>query len=260
MALAKDKLAIETVDLKIRFGEQLILDRINLQVFEGESLVVVGPSGQGKSVLLKLLAGLISPTSGKVLVRGQEWAVLSGTRRQEVVQRLGMLFQKNAIFDSLTVAENVAFPLRELTNLSEGEIAKEVEFYLDSVGLLHAKELFPDEISGGMQKRLGIARALVLKPEVIFYDDPTAGLDPITSRKIIELILKLKRDQNSTIITITNDMNRAYQMADRIVVVVDHQVLVTGTAEETKANADPRVYQFIRGLLAGPLTSQEELV
>ena len=248
--------AIEVKDLTLRFGAETVLENVQLQIAEGESFVVVGPSGHGKSVLLKMLAGLIVPTSGSVSVRGQSWQECSGATRQQLLRKLGMLFQKNALFDSLSVAQNIAFPMDEVLHLKETEIEQQVDFYLEAVGLLHAKALFPDEISGGMQKRLGIARALALDPEIIFYDDPTAGLDPITSRKIIELILDLKKKKNSTVVTITNDMNRAFQLADRMAMVVDREIIITGSPEQTRASSDPRVHQFIRGQLEGPLTAE----
>jgi phospholipid/cholesterol/gamma-HCH transport system ATP-binding protein len=201
-----------------------------------------------------LIAGLLVPSRGEVLIEGKNLVTMRGKARDEVVRRMGMLFQKNALFDSITVGENVAFPLREVAGASETEIKEAVHYYLDAVGILHAKDLYPDEISGGMQKRLGIARALALKPEIVLYDDPTAGLDPITSRKIIQLIMDLKRDYGSTVVAITNDMNRAYQLGGRIGMVVDGEVIVTGNAEQTQHHSDPRVRQFIRGELKGPLT------
>ena len=173
------------------------------------------------------------------------------------MRRMGMLFQKNALFDSLTVLENICFPLRELTDLSEAEIVSKARVFLEAVGLEQAGDRYPDEISGGMQKRLGIARALALEPEIIFYDDPTAGLDPITSRKIIDLILDLKKKRGSTVVAITNEMARAYQMADTIAMVVEQTVIETGSVEETKRSSESRVKQFIRGDLIGPLTEAE---
>lgn len=247
--------AIEVENVSMAFEEQTILRRVNLQVRQGESLVLVGPSGQGKTTLLKIMAGLIEPQTGEIKIQNTNWAKTNNAERLILLKKMGMLFQKNALFDSLTCGENIAFPLRETTTLSEVEIGQRVEQFLESVGLPHARDLYPDEISGGMQKRLGIARALALRPEIIFYDDPTAGLDPITSRKIIELILQLRQEFRSTVIAITNDMNRAFQMADRIAMVVDGEVLVTGSPEETKSAKDPRVHQFIRGELHGPLTT-----
>jgi phospholipid/cholesterol/gamma-HCH transport system ATP-binding protein len=228
-----------------------------LEIPQGESFVIVGPSGEGKSVLLKLMAGVLEPTSGKVWIDNLDLNGVRGHEREELQQRMGMLFQKNALFDSLKVGENIAFPLAEGTDLSAEEIDKKVDFFLEAVDLSHAKKLFPDEISGGMQKRLGIARALALNPEIIYYDDPTAGLDPITSRKIIDLILTLREENNSTVVAITNEINRAYQMADRIGMVIDQELVVTGNVKSTKKSQDPRVQQFIRGDLEGPLTVTE---
>jgi phospholipid/cholesterol/gamma-HCH transport system ATP-binding protein len=250
-----DVIALENVS--VTFDGQPVLKNIDLRIRRGESFVIVGPSGQGKTTLLKTLSGLISPQNGRVFVEQSDWLTLSNKERLPLLKKMGVLFQKNALFDSLTCLENICFPLRETTNLDEPTIIKKAELFLDAVGIAHARDLFPDEISGGMQKRLGIARALALDPEIIFYDDPTAGLDPITSKRIVELILKLKAEKKSTVLAVTNDMNRAFQMADRIGVVVDGELLITGTPEETKNHQDPRVYQFIRGLLQGPLTTME---
>ncbi len=241
-------------DITVSFDGQEVLKNISLEIQPGEAFVLVGPSGQGKTTLLKTMSGLISPRNGKIFIEQQDWLALSSKQRLPLLKKMGILFQKNALFDSLTCLENICFPLRETTQLSDWEIAKKAEFFLDAVGIPHARDLYPDEISGGMQKRLGIARALALDPEIIFYDDPTAGLDPITSKRIIELIIDLKKKKNSTVIAVTNDMNRAFQLADRIAMVVDQELLITGTPEETKRNKDPRVHQFIRGLIDGPLT------
>ncbi|MFP5518442.1 MAG: ABC transporter ATP-binding protein [Bdellovibrionia bacterium] len=246
---------IQLKNVSVYFDAHEVVRAISLDVQAGESVVLIGPSGQGKTTILKSMAGLISPQKGEVVV-AQTNLLTSGVKdREALMKRMGMLFQKNALFDSFTCGENIAFPLRQTTSLSEQEIAEKVDFFLDAVGIAHAKELFPDEISGGMQKRLGIARALALDPEIVFYDDPTAGLDPITSKKIIELIMELKRKRNSTIVAITNDMNRAYQLADTIYLVVNGELIKTGTPEETKRHTDPRVHQFVRGLTQGPLST-----
>lgn len=245
---------IKLQDVTVSFEDHTVLKHINVAVAEGECFVIIGPSGQGKTTLLKTMSGLVSPCNGKVFIEQQEWLTLSTKARLLLLKKMGVLFQKNALFDSFTCLENIRFPLAETTNLTEDEITKKAEKFLDAVGISHARDLYPDEISGGMQKRLGIARALALDPEIIFYDDPTAGLDPITSKKIIELILSLKREKKSTVVAVTNDMNRAYQMADRIGMVIDQELLITGTPDETKMHKDPRVHQFVRGLLEGPLT------
>lgn len=246
--------AFEVREVTLQFQDHQVLAKIDLQVQSGECIVLIGPSGQGKTVLLKTLAGLISPSKGEVFIEGFNWRDLRGAKRLEILKKVGMLFQKNALFDSLTCGDNIAFPLRETSKLSEAEINDKVVFFLEAVGIPHAKDLYPDEISGGMQKRLGIARALALNPEIILYDDPTAGLDPITSRKIIELILQLRKQNKATVVAITNDINRAYQMADRIIMIVDKELIVTGSPEQTKQHKDPRVHQFVRGELTGPLT------
>lgn len=241
-------------DVTIDFGDGALLKKVNLDLAAGESLVLIGPSGFGKSVVLKLFAGLLKPDQGRVLFEGKDLHALNPAERHSLQLKMGMLFQKNALFDSLSVSENIAFPMREKTNLSEAEIQERVDFFLDAVGISHAAALYPDEISGGMQKRLGIARALALRPQIVLYDDPTAGLDPITSRRIVDLILQLRAENKSTIVTVTNDMARAYQLADRITMVVDGELIVTGNKAQTLAHKDPRVAQFIRGELRGPLT------
>ena len=238
----------------MRFGDTSVLRKVSLEVAPRECVVLIGPSGTGKTVVLKLLAGLVPPTEGQVLVAGQDLHAVPPMRQRQLLFQMGMLFQKNALFDSLTVGENIAFPLREMTPLSEGVIQKRIGEYLEAVGIAHARDLYPDEISGGMQKRLGIARALALEPRMVLYDDATAGLDPITSRRIVELILQLRKKNKSTVVAVTNDMARAYQMADRIAMVVDGKIIVTGNKEQTLACTDPRVAQFVRGRLEGPLT------
>ncbi|RYD78902.1 MAG: ATP-binding cassette domain-containing protein [Sphingobacteriales bacterium] len=248
-------MSLKLQEVEVAFDSQVILKNISVQVAKGEVLVLMGPSGQGKTTLLKVLSGLITPRNGKVFINELDWSTLGAKDRFANLRKLGMLFQKNALFDSFTCAENIAFPLRETTDLSKVEIESKVEEFLAAVDIAHAKNLFPDEISGGMQKRLGIARALALNPEVIFYDDPTAGLDPITSRKIIELIIDLQKKNGSTVVAITNDVNRAYQLADRIGIVLDQELIITGTPEETQRHSDPRVQQFILGALHGPLTA-----
>jgi phospholipid/cholesterol/gamma-HCH transport system ATP-binding protein len=249
--------AIELRDVAVRFGSETLLEGVNLSVLSGEAFVLIGPSGQGKSTLLKIMAGLIEPSSGEVLIDGKNYREMSALERAKVARKMGMLFQKNALFDSLTCAENVAFPMREVEGeggrISEVEIEETICHYLEAVGLSHARDLFPDEISGGMQKRLGIARALALKPGIVLYDDPTAGLDPITSRRIIQLIQDLQRQHETTIVAVTNDMHRADQLAHRIGMVVGGELVVCGSPEQTKKHPDPRVQQFIRGQLQGPL-------
>ena len=239
---------IELRNVSLTFDRDPILSKVNLTVYTGEKLVVIGPSGHGKSALLKIMCGLIRPTSGEVFIAGRNLAEMSSNERVVTRRKMGMLFQKNALFDSLTCYENVLFPLHEVTQLTAEAAHQKVMGLLESVGLAQAHHLYPDEISGGMQKRLGIARALALQPEIIFYDDPTAGLDPITSRKIIDLLISLQKENNSTLVSITNDMNRAYQLADQIVMVANGQLMVAGSPIETQKNSNPVISNFIRGL------------
>lgn len=247
---------IELKNVSLSFGTEALLKNVSLSVSRGEAFVLIGPSGHGKSTLLKLMAGLIEPTSGLVQIEGQSLQTMHGGDRENLARKMGMLFQKNALFDSLTAAENVAFPLREVSGATEPEVEEAIRHYLNAVGISHARDLFPDEISGGMQKRLGIARALALKPEIVFYDDPTAGLDPITSRKIIQLIKDLQDQFGMTLVAVTNDMNRASQLAHRIGMVVDRELILCGSPQETQDHPDPRVQQFIHGRLQGPLMVQ----
>jgi len=246
---------IKVENVSIAFEGQALLHEVHLEIRRGETFVVIGPSGLGKSILLKMVAGLIPPTTGKVYIDGKDLYHLSKKEYDAALRKIGMLFQKNALFDSLTVGENLAFPLRETTDLSSEEITAKVDEYLEYVKLPHAKNLYPHEISGGMQKRVGVARALILNPQIILYDDPTAGLDPITSKVIVELIISLNKKFGTTVMAITNDMNRAYQMADQIGMIVDKSLLITGSVDETKHSQDPRVKQFIHGELVGPLTA-----
>ena len=243
--VASSQLSLDNVSLS--FGPQTVLREQNLDVRRGECVVLTGPSGAGKSVVLKLLAGLIEPSSGHVSVAGRPLSEMNRQERAAIRLKCGMLFQKNALFDSLTVAENVAFPLREKTSLVEAEIQSRVHFYLSAVGLADATSRKPETISGGMQKRLGIARALALEPEIVFYDDPTAGLDPISSRRITALIRELRIKNNSTVVAVTNDMARAAQLDARILLVIDGEIIEAGDLETARHHDDSRVRNFVRG-------------
>ena len=246
--------ALELEAVSISFDQENILENVNLSVEKSERVAVIGPSGQGKSTLLKMMAGLLKPTKGKLLVEGKNFHELSSSTQQQLRCRMGMLFQKNALFDSLTVGNNIAFPLREATQRSEAEVQKLVHQGLESVGIGHAELLFPDEMSGGMQKRLGIARAQALDPDFLFYDDPTAGLDPITSRKIIDLIIQLQEKKQATVCVVTNEMQRAFQVGHRLLFVEGKKVVDLGTPAAAQKLDDPRVQQFLRGESQGPLT------
>ena len=223
-----------------RFEDRWIFRGIDLTVQARESVALVGPSGGGKSVLLKLIAGLLPADEGTIRIDSDN---------------VGMLFQKNALFDSFTVEENLLFPLRERLGVTGTEARERVTHFLTEVGLAGCEKLFPDELSGGMQKRLGIARGLIVKPQVILYDEPTAGLDPITSRKIADLIRLLRAETGSTLLTVTNDMQRAYQIGDRVCLLAQGMLRDGGTPEQVQKTDDPVIKQFIFGLKQGPLTS-----
>jgi phospholipid/cholesterol/gamma-HCH transport system ATP-binding protein len=223
-----------------RFDDSWVFRGVNVEVRPGESVVILGPSGCGKSTLLRLIAGLVSPDEGTVSVESEN---------------VGMLFQRNALFDSLTVEENLFLPLKERLSVTGHAARERTDAALSAVGLEGTQKLFPDNLSGGMQKRLGIARALIIEPEVVLYDDPTAGLDPITSRMISALINSLRKSRNSTVVTVTNDPHRALQMGERIFQLALGTLLDGGTPEEVRSTNNAALNQFIRGLGTGPLTS-----
>jgi phospholipid/cholesterol/gamma-HCH transport system ATP-binding protein len=231
---------IEITDLGKKFDSRWVFRKINLQVRQQESIALIGPSGGGKSVLLKIIAGLLHADEGSFKL---------GT------PNIGMLFQKNALFDSLTVEENLLFPMKERIGLIGEKAKARATHFLKAVGLDGCARLSPNQISGGMQKRLGIARALVVQPEIILYDEPTAGLDPITSKTIADLIRELRVEEGSTLITVTNDIHRAYQIGDRICLLAQGSLLDGGTPEQVRQTHDPALKQFIYGLTQGPLTS-----
>ncbi|MGK5082267.1 ATP-binding cassette domain-containing protein [Bdellovibrionota bacterium FG-1] len=223
-----------------QFDGTWVFRGLHLTVAPKESVVLIGPSGAGKSILLKVIAGLLPQDEGSVNI---------GTHN------VGMLFQKNALFDSLTCEENLLFPLKERKGIIGAAAKERAAQFLTAVGLKGTENLFPDEISGGMQKRLGIARALIVEPQVILYDEPTAGLDPITSRTIADLICELRAQGGSTLLTVTNDMQRAYQLGDRVCLLAQGALIEGGTPAQVQATQDPAIRQFIYGLKEGPLTS-----
>ncbi len=249
--------ALELISVTQTFGAEEVLSNVSLSVLQGERIAIIGPSGQGKSTLLKLMAGLIKPSRGEIQIESKNFHRLESQEKQNLLCRMGMLFQKNALFDSLTVGENIAFPLREAAAVSADEISRKVKSGLESVGIGHAELLFPDEISGGMQKRLGIARAQALNPDILFYDDPTAGLDPITSRKIVDLIIELQQKKVSTVLVVTNEMARAFQVGQRIWFVEGGTVTDLGSPEQAKRSTDAKVKQFLKGDATGPLMSAQ---
>lgn len=237
-----------------RFGSNQVLKGINLKIYDGESLVILGPSGCGKSVLLKHIIGLMKPDSGQVLIDGEDITSFDQKRLDALRMRMGMLFQSAALFDSLNVEGNVAFGLRRHTNLSDRAIHHIVSEKLEMVGLPGTNYLMPSELSGGMRKRVGLARAIAMEPEIILYDEPTTGLDPIMTSAIDELHLSLKERLGVTSIVVTHDLKSAYRVCDRIALHYGGQIVEIGSREEIINSPNPVVQQFIRGEAHGPMT------
>ncbi len=233
-------------DLHKSFGKQTVLDGLSLSAGRAETLAVLGRSGTGKSVLLKLIVGLQQPDSGCVQINGQEITGLDMDQINEVRIKIGFLFQQAALYDSLTVAENVEFPLSRHTNLPASERLKRVRELLASVGMEEDLDKLPSDISGGMQKRVGLARALALDPVILLLDEPTAGLDPITAAEIGQLILKLKSERSLTSIVVTHDVHGAKSFADRLILMRDGRVVMEGTFAELQKSEDPFVKQFLQ--------------
>ena len=245
--LKKDTPPVQVESLSKSFGNQTVLKGINLEVAEGETLSVLGRSGTGKSVLLKLIIGLHTPDSGSIRVKGEEVTKLPLKELNEVRKKVGFLFQQAALYDSLTIEENIAFPLRRHSKMSDNERSKHVRELLASVGMEQDAQKLPAELSGGMQKRVGLARALALEPDILLFDEPTAGLDPITAAEIDDLILRLQKERRMTLVVVTHDIQSARAVSDRLALMRDGQVLIEGTYEELKKSRDPFVAQFLHG-------------
>ena len=247
--------AITIANLHKSFGANHVLRGVDLTVEPGESMVIIGGSGSGKSVLIKHIIGLLKPDRGSILVNGEEVTTMRERQLKALRKKFGMLFQAAALFDSLTVGENVAFALVEHTRLSRAEIADRVREKLNLVGLPDTEDLFPAELSGGMKKRVGLARALAIEPEVILYDEPTTGLDPIMADAINDLIVEMRERFAITSVAITHDMVSAYKIGHRLAMLYQGKIIFTGTPEECKNTTDPMVRQFITGSSVGPITS-----
>ena len=238
---------IELKDLHKSFGEQTVLDGIDLAIEAGETISVLGRSGTGKSVLLKLLIGLEKPDSGTISIHGREIAGLDTPELNQVRKQIGFLFQQAALYDSMTIEQNVEFPLKRHTKLSGDERKKRVKELLASVGLESDFQKLPSELSGGMKKRVGLARALALDPPIIMFDEPTAGLDPITSAEIDELILDLKKKRKMTSVVVTHDVHSARHISDRLVVLDRGRIVAQGTFGDLEKSGNPVVKGFLRG-------------
>jgi phospholipid/cholesterol/gamma-HCH transport system ATP-binding protein len=237
--------AISVRQLRVRYGTREILHGVNFEVPAGETMVIMGGSGSGKSTLLRTLVGLERPSSGEIWIRGKNFAAMDEVERDELRKKMGMSFQSGALFGSMTVGENVALPLREHTELDDSTIEIVVRLKLDQVGLSGFENYMPAQLSGGMKKRAAIARALAMDPEILFFDEPSAGLDPIIAAGLDELILKLKKAFRITILVVTHELASAFLIADRMILVDKGYVVANGTPEQLRADTNPRVRQFL---------------
>lgn len=248
---------IELINVEKSFGSQKVLDRVNLQVFKGNTLVIVGASGQGKSVILKHMLGLVRPDAGQVQVFGKDIANCTRTELKEVRKSFGVLFQNVALFDSMTVFDNVALPLRERTNLPESAIRKNVEDKLAMMDLSRAGKKFPAQISGGMQKRVGLARALVLDPKIVFFDEPTTGLDVNKSNEIYRLFYKTQAHLGYTAVIVSHDVPKIFKLSDQVALLANRQIQGCLTPEEFQLSDNPHIRSFVETTM-GPIYSSEQ--
>jgi phospholipid/cholesterol/gamma-HCH transport system ATP-binding protein len=235
------------------FGPKVVLDGADLLVHKGETLVIIGRSGEGKSVLLKHIVRLLDPDAGSIWVEGSDVQMLDDGPLMDLRKKFGFLFQGAALFDSMTICQNIGLALQEHTDWPAAKIRARACECLAQVGLVGAEDKLPSELSGGMKKRAGLARAIVMEPQYILYDEPTTGLDPITSDAINDLIIQLQKDLGVTSIAVTHDMPSAYKIADRIAMLSKGRIVFTGTVDEVRTTTHPMVRQFIEGRSQGPL-------
>jgi len=241
-------------NLSKSFGDRQILRGCNLEVQRGETLVVIGSSGTGKSTLLRCVIGLIEPDEGSIFVDGHNLRELEPRQLSALRSRMGYLFQSGALINWLNVKDNVALPLVETRHLPQPEVDEKVDRALDMVGLAGTHALMPSQLSGGMRKRVGLARSLVTEPEILLYDEPTTGLDPVTAHIIDQLIVEMARKLNVTSMVVSHDMEGVYRVADRVAMLYDGRIIAVGTPDEIRGSGDPIVSQFISGALEGPLS------
>jgi phospholipid/cholesterol/gamma-HCH transport system ATP-binding protein len=247
---------ISVRDLHVKYGEREILHGVSFDVTHGETLVILGGSGSGKSTLLRTLVGLEKPSAGQIWMKGQDIAAIPDKDLNEIRKQIGMSFQGGALFGSMTVGENVALPLHEHTNLEDSTIDIVVRLKLNQVGLLGYEGYMPSELSGGMLKRAAVARAMAMDPEILFFDEPSAGLDPIIAAGIDHLILQVKKAFSMTIIVVTHELASAFLIADQMILVDKGNIVAHGTPEEMRSNTHPRVRQFL-DRVAEPEVAQE---
>lgn len=237
---------ISVRDLKVRYGDRVVLDGVSLDIYRGETMVILGGSGSGKSTLLRHMEGLEHPAGGSVMVKGVDLATASRKTLTELRRSMGVSFQSAAMFNSMTVGENVALPLLEHSSLAESTIQVMIRIKLQQVGLPNVEHLYPTQLSGGMRKRASLARALALDPEILFFDEPSAGLDPIIAAGLDDLILRLQAAYQITIVVVTHELASAFLIADRMCMIDEGKILAVGTVDEIRRNPDSRVQQFIR--------------
>lgn len=237
---------IEVRNVFKSFGTKKVHQNISLDIYQGEILTLMGGSGSGKSVLLRSLVGLEKPDRGNIFFHGQDIATLSEEELVHVRKKIAYVFQYGALFDSFTVAENLAYPLREHTELSDKEIMEKVSATLSKLGLQGSEQLLPSDLSGGMQRRVGVARSIIMDPEVILYDEPTTGLDPFNTKQILKIILQLQ-SQGATSVLVTHDMHSIFSVTDRVAFLREGEIRALGTADEIKASQDPVLHGFING-------------
>jgi phospholipid/cholesterol/gamma-HCH transport system ATP-binding protein len=244
---------IRVVDLHKSFGGNKVLRGVNLRLRHGETLAIIGQSGCGKSVLLKHIIGLLKPDKGKVYVDGEDITLLNDEELHKITRRFGMLFQGTALFDSMTVGENVSFGLERYTDYPKEKVRELVRDNLAKVGLREIEHLMPFELSGGMRKRVGLARAIAYSPDIILYDEPSTGIDPIRADAINDLIIRMGKELKVSELIITHDMVSAYKVADKIGMLYEGKIIEIGTPEEIKNSKNPIVQQFIHGKAEGPI-------
>jgi phospholipid/cholesterol/gamma-HCH transport system ATP-binding protein len=251
---------IKITNLYKVFGKQMVLNNMSLTVNRGETKAIIGRSGVGKSVLLKNIVGLVRPDSGSIKINGVEVTNLNEKEYDRLRMEIGMVFQGGALFDSMSVGENVGFVLNEFLNLDQKTVDDKVRDALGLVGLKDVEDMMPSQLSGGMRKRVSLARVLCMEPHIILYDEPTSEVDPITAAAINHLIIELRDKLKVTSIVVTHDMNSAYQIADTIAMFYKGQVIADGTPDEIKNSKHPVVQQFIRGEAHGPIAEDESLI
>lgn len=249
---------IQVKNLVAAYDDQVVLNGINLDIYPGESMIILGRSGCGKSTLLRHMIGLTKPTDGHILIRDKDITAIDEEERIEILKKVGMLFQSAALFNSMTVSDNVAFPLREHTDLKESIIQIMAKMKLQLVGLAGTENLMPSQLSGGMKKRAGLARSIAMDPEILFCDEPSAGLDPIVAAGLDNLILKLKKAFKMTIVIVTHELESVYIIADRIAMMHNGKIIAVGTKEELQNNNDPIVQQFLNRQADKEVIDREE--